>query len=330
MAVLWLCLAFALPAWAQSSVQSRDDALALQLIGNEPGRIAAEDAASPNDLDPWTFHKQVNEVNVFFTVTNRHKYVDDVSPDEVTVRDDRLPPARISYFGHQSDLPLRLGLLVDTSNSVHSRFEFEKDAASRFLHEIVRPETDLAFVMGFADTTKVTQDFSSDPEALHQGIAGLNPDGATALYDAVRFACSKLANRFEDRPTARVLVLLTDGDDNASENTLQQVIEAAQQREVTIYSISTNNTGYQHPGDAVLAELAFQTGGETFFPSNGKDVARAFAAIEREMRSRYALSYQPSDLGEDGRYHRIQIVVQRLRKKFRVHARKGYYALLAR
>lgn len=316
-----------LPAWSQACHDCQATQLPSPFMGNAV--LAPDTFGNPGPSnDPWVIRKHVDEVNVFFTVTKGHKYIDDLQPNEVTVTDDRQPPARISYFGHQSDLPLRLSLVVDTSNSVHSRFEFEKDAASRFLRQIVRPQTDQAFVLGFSDKARLAQDYASEPEVLHRGIATLNSGGGTALFDAVQLACAKLANHPEDRPTARVLVLLSDGDDNASKSTLQQAIEDAQRKEVTIYSISTNNSGYQRPGDEVLRQLAVETGGDMFFPNNAKDTVKAFSAIEQEMRSRYALFYQPNDLSEDGRYHRIQIIVQRLRKKFRVHARKGYYALL--
>ena len=277
---------------------------------------------------PWTIRKRVDEVMVFFTATKGHKYVDDLAVEEVSVKDDNRPPAKISAFGHQSDLPLRLGLLIDTSDSVHYRFKFEQEASSRFLEKIVRPEMDRVFVIGFSDRTDLAQDYTDDPKRLAHAVSVLRPVGATALFDAVRTSCWKLSGAADQRPTARILVLLSDGDDNASKSTLAQAIETAQREEVTIYSISTNNSGHTLSGDKVLKELAIQTGGKTFAPESIKEMVKAFTAIEQEMRSRYALAYQPDDLQEDGRFHRIQISAQRLTQKFRVHARKGYYARL--
>jgi Ca-activated chloride channel family protein len=285
--------------------------------------LAPADAA-----DPWTIRKRVDEVTVFFTATKGHKYVDDLTEQDVTVKDDNKPVTKIAAFGHQSDLPLRLGLLVDTSNSVHYRFSFEQEASTRFLQKIVRRETDLAFVMGFSDHVVLTQDYTGDAERLAHGVSALHSDGATSLFDAVRIACRKLTNGNESQ-AARILVILSDGEDNSSKSTLQEAIAYAQRGEVTIYTISTNNSSYLRPGDKILKNLALQSGGQMFAPSSSKEMVRAFSAIEQEMRSRYALAYQPSDLVADGRFRRIEIIAQRLRKKFHVHARKGYYAPVA-
>jgi Ca-activated chloride channel homolog len=278
--------------------------------------------------DPWTIRKRVNEVTVFFTATKGHKFVDDLREQEVSVTDDNRPAAKISAFGHQTDLPLRLGLLIDTSNSVNYRFNFEREAARRFLQKIVRSETDQAFVMGFSDQTILTQDYTDNAEELANGISALRSDGSTALFDAVRASCLKLARAAGQGPTARILVLLSDGEDNSSKSTLEQTIETAQREEITIYTITTNNNGYNGAGDQILKNLAVQTGGQIFSRESAKETIKAFSLIEQEMRSRYALAYQPSDLLEDGRFHRIEIRAQRLNKKFHVHARKGYYARL--
>jgi Ca-activated chloride channel homolog len=279
--------------------------------------------------DPWTIRKRVDEVTVFFTATKGHKYVDDLTEQDVMVKDDNKPVTKIAAFGHQSDLPLHLGLLVDTSNSVHYRFSFEQEASTRFLQKIVRQETDLAFVMGFSDHVVLSQDYTGDAERLAHGVSALHSDGATSLFDAVRIACWKLANGNESQAAARILVILSDGEDNSSKSTLEEAIAYAQREEVTIYTISTNNSSYLRPGDKILKNLALQSGGQMFAPSGPKEMVRAFSAIEEEMRSRYALAYQPSDFVADGRFRRIEIIAQRLRKKFHVHARKGYYAPVA-
>lgn len=286
-------------------------------------------AGAADTSDSWTIRKRVDEVMLFFTVTKGHKFVDDLTQQDVSVKDDNKPPAKVSAFGHQSDLPLRLGLLVDTSSSVQYRFSFEQEAASRFLRKIVRSQTDRAFVMGFTDSANLTQDYTGNPDELGRGISSLSSEGATALFDAVRASCSKLSGTTDQTPTARILVLLSDGDDNASKSTLKQAIETAQRAEVTIYTISTNNSSYSQPGDRILKDLAAQTGGQMFSRNNAKEMVKAFSAIEQEMRSRYALAYQPAELQEDGRFHRIEVKAHRLNEKFRVHARKGYYARLA-
>ena len=329
-AVAWFCER---PAQAQNCTTCLSSALGIS--GGSPANTGNNFSESRSifvgaaDIgDPWTIRKRVDEVTVFFTATKGRKFVGDLTQEEVSVKDDNKPPAKISAFGHQSDLPLRMGLAIDTSNSIHYRFNFEQEAASRFLRKIVRSEMDRAFVMGFSDHINLTQDYTDDADKLAGGVSALHADGGTALFDAVRASCWKLARVADQGPTARILVLISDGDDNASKITLQQAIEAAQREEVTIYTISTNNSGYTRGGDKILKDLAFQTGGQTFLPNNAREMVKAFTSIEQEMRSRYALAYQPADLREDGRFHRIEIRAQKSNRKIHVHARKGYFARL--
>jgi Ca-activated chloride channel homolog len=325
---LWIVTATAFAQDCANCSSSRLPAEVLSVFPSNSGSVDVNSVLlSPTPAaDGWTIRKRVDEVTVFFTATKGHKFVDDLTPQEVTVKDDNKRVTKISAFGHQSDLPLRLGLLVDTSNSVHYRFSFEQEASTRFLEKIIRQPMDLAFVMGFSDHVMVTQDYTGEAKRLAQGVSALRSDGATALFDAVRTACRKLANNKESQPVARILVVLSDGEDNSSKSNLEEAIAYAQRHEVTIYTISTNNSSYLRPGDKILKNLATQSGGQMFAPSSPKEMVRAFTDIEQEMRSRYALAYQPSDMVADGRFRRIEIIAQRLSKKFHVHARKGYYA----
>jgi len=279
-----------------------------------------------NEENSWTIRSRAVEVTVLFAVTKGHKSVNDLIQNEVNVWDDNKPVAKISAFGHQSDLPLRLGLLIDTSDSVSHRFKFEQQASTRFLQKMIRLEKDRAFVMGFSAEPHLTQDYTDDNGKLAAGVSALKPDGETSLFDAVRVSCLKLAETANVGPASRILVLLSDGDDNSSKSTLQQTIETAQRTQVTIYTISTNDVATLGQGDRNLKTLAKQTGGEIFWPGTAENTVKAFDSLEKDMRSRYALSYQPSDSVEDGRFHRIEIKAQRANKKFKVYARQGYYA----
>jgi len=292
---------------------------------------ARMDLPSPQGIDntaPWVIRKRVDEVTVFFTVTQGRTSINDLSEEEIRITDDRKPPSRISAFGHQTDLPLHLGLLVDASDSVQYRFDFEKDAASRFVRDILRPGMDEAFVIKFSSQSSLGQDYTDDPEQLARGISSVTLGGETAMYDAIQNACEKLAAVSESEPTGRILVLLTDGDDNSSKSTLNQVIATAQRTEVTIYAVSTDNHHLLEPQGKILNNLTLQTGGSAFFPSGARDTERSFTAIEQDMRSRYVVSYQPRDLVLDGHFRRIQIIAKRMRKKFHVRAREGYYTPL--
>jgi Ca-activated chloride channel family protein len=182
--------------------------------------------------DSWTVRKLVDEVTVFFTAKGGHKLVPGLNKEDIRVTDDNKPIARISAFGYQRDLPLRLGLLVDTSNSVNRNFYFEQKASIQFLRQVVRPGPDRAFVLGFASQANLTQDYSDDPEQLAAGVMALRNGGGTALFDAIDVACDKFIAKEDSEPTARILIVISDGDDNGSTVTLSQAIEKAQMRDV--------------------------------------------------------------------------------------------------
>jgi VWFA-related protein len=296
------------------------------------GSASTPDAASAKapDISPddtvTTIIKQVNEVNLVFTVTDkRGRFIKDLKQDDFKVYDDKKPPASIVNFGSETNLPLRVGLLVDASNSIRDRFRFEQDAAIEFLNQIIRARFDKAFVIGFDTTAEVTQDFTDSTEKLSNGVRLLRPGGGTALYDAIYYACrDKLMKNQEPFATRRAIILLTDGEDNQSRVTREEAIEMAQRAEVVIYPISTNVSGVKMKGDKVLERFSDATGGRAFFPFKIEDVANAFSEIQDELRSQYLLAYKPADFQTDGRFHSVD--VEALNNKYKVRARKGYYA----
>jgi len=273
-----------------------------------------------------TLHARVNEVNVLFIATDKHgKFVRDLSQKDFSILDDHKPPQAILNFRRETDLPLHLGLLVDVSGSVGSRFQFEQEAASSFLQHTVRAGFDKAFVMGFNSHNQVAQDFTDNVTLLNTGIRRLHNGGGTALYDAVYRACKeKLLKDHSDRPVRRAIIVVSDGEDNQSEVSKAQAIEMAQRAEVIIYAISTDDSGIVMRGDRILEQLADATGGRAFFPFKMKDITRSFAAIEDELRSQYVVSYKPADFDSDGRYRTIEI--SSLKKDLQVRARRGYFA----
>jgi len=290
---------------------------------------AASAGAIPEGADDSVpvIRKRVNEVNVVFTVTDkRDHFVKDLTQSDFRVFDDNKPAASINWFSRQTNLPLRVGLLIDASNSVRDRFKFEQESAIEFLNQIVRPGYDKAFVIGFDTTPEVTQDFTDNTEALSHGVRMLRPGGGTAMYDAIYYACrDKLMQ--EDKgvlATRRAIILLSDGDDNQSRVSISEALEMAQRAEVVIYTISTNTSGLVLRGDKVLKHFAEETGGKAFFPFKIEDVANAFTEISDELRSQYAISYKPADFLANGKYRSIEILADN--KKYHVRARKGYYA----
>src|SRR5664280_2677334 len=241
------------------------------------------------------------------------------SADRSTAESDR-------SFSRETNLPLRVGLLIDASNSVRDRFKFEQEAAIEFLNQIIRSKYDKAFVIGFDTTPEVTQDITDDTEALSHGVRMLRPGGGTAMYDAIYFACrDKLMKEDKSQvATRRAIILLSDGEDNQSRVSRDEAVEMAQRAEVIIYTISTNTSGLKLRGDKILEHFADETGGKAFFPFKIQDVADAFSQIQDELRSQYAVSYKPADFAPNGKYRKIEILADN--KKYKVRARKGYYA----
>ena len=275
-----------------------------------------------------TIRRRVDEVNVIFTVTDKHgRFVKDLIKDDFRVLDDKMPQQQVVNFRRETDLPLRVGLLIDASNSVRDRFKFEQAAAIEFLNQIIRPHHDRAFVVGFDTTPEITQDFTESTELLSRGVRSLRPGGGTALYDALYFACrDKLAKAGpENGEVRRAIILLSDGEDNQSHVTREEAIEMAQKAEVIVYPISTNVSGMKGHGDKVLERIADATGGRSFFPFKVEDVANAFTEIQEELRSQYSLAYRPADFKRDGRYHSIEILAHK-QKSLHVRSRRGYYA----
>ena len=297
-------------------------------VPNAPPAAQQQPAQSGDpDEKLTTIVKQVDEVNVVFTVTDkRGKFVKDLKQDDFSVVDDNKPAKAIRSFRSETNLPLRVGLLIDASNSIRDRFKFEQEAAIEFLNQIIRPKDDKAFVIGFDTTPEVTQGFTDNTEALSRGVRMLRPGGGTALYDAVYYACRDqiMVNDKGSTATRRAIILLSDGDDNQSRVSREEAVEMAQKAEVIIYTISTNTSGQKLKGDKVLEHFAEQTGGRAFFPFKIQDVSDAFSQIQDELRSQYAISYKPADLEPNSKYHSIQILADN--KKYKVRARKGYYA----
>jgi len=281
----------------------------------------------PDDQDTiLTIKKRVDEVNVLFIATDkRGKFVRNLNENDFNILDDHKPPQSIISFKRETDLPLELGLLIDVSGSVHTRFDFEQQAALGFMQHVLRRGFDKAFVLGFNAHGQLSQDFTDDIALLSDGVKRLHDGGGTALYDAVYRAChDKLMHEKSDHPVRRALIILSDGEDNQSEVTRAQAIEMAQRAEVLIYAISTDDSGLILRGDKILEQLADATGGRAFFPFKMKDITHSFAAIEDELRSQYVVSYKPSDFDADGRYRSIEITA--LKKDLQVRSRKGYFA----
>ena len=318
-----------------------------------PTSASQQESPPPPQAPPPSVQNQgkitqtVSLVDVLFTVLNRrNRLVPDLEKDDFKIWDDKTPQS-IRYFSKQTDLPLRIGLLMDTSNSIRDRLKFEQDAATSFLFSVLRHNKDQAFVMTFDDEPSILQAFTDDAGRLRDEIVKTRAGGGTAVYDAIYTACDKELSHPPrppgDQPDVvrRVMIVISDGDDNLSSHTRAEAIEMAQRYSVVIYTISTSTEWIQlsqtNPdkladrkthlteGDKILADLAEETGGRAFFPYHVDDLDQSFQDIGDELRNQYSIAYIPTNSILDGKYHRIRIEAPN-HKGYQVRARRGYFA----
>jgi Ca-activated chloride channel family protein len=320
-----------------------------------PAKAPAPPAESPAQAPPvdrtdrqGAIIRSVNLVDVLFSVvTKRQKLVTDLNKENFRVFDNGVEK-EISSFSQPTDLPLRIGMVLDTSNSIRERLKFEQDAAIDFMFNALRRDRDQAFLMTFDDGPQIIKEFTGDTGDIRDTILKQRAGGGTSLYDAVYMASQELLNKSPlpagpNPDVRRVLVVISDGDDNSSTRSRGQAVEMAQRAGVIIYAISTstewlniddeknptqqvNRKFQKSEGDHVLDQLAEETGGRSFFPYRVDDLGQSFLDIGDELRHQYALGYSPGGLAPDGKYHTIRIQVVD-RKDVNVRTRKGYYSI---
>jgi VWFA-related protein len=281
--------------------------------------------AGQQDEPITTIKVQVNEVNLIFTVTDKKgRFITGLRRESFGLLDDGAPPQAVKYFKQQTNLPLRVGIMLDTSSSIRQRFQFEQDSAVEFLLQVLHLN-DRAFVEGFDIQTDVAQGFTNNVDLLNQGIHKLRPGGGTALFDALYKTCNQQMLTLRDEMAVRrVLVLVSDGDDNYSRARMSDAIKECQRAETIVYSISTNVSPSKDKGDQILQQISDATGGRAFFPVKIEDVAIGFRNIQEELRSQYSLIYTPANFKMDGSFRTIYL--QALDPRYHVRAHTGYFA----
>jgi Ca-activated chloride channel family protein len=297
-----------------------------QIPGQAPPRPGAPKPPVEQADEGTRIIVDVTRVNLLFTVTDKKgRFVTDLTRNDFEVIESKKPQS-ILEFSAESDLPLRLAVLIDTSNSIRDRFRFEQEAASEFLKSVIKATQDKAMVVSFDTSPELVADLVDDTEKLEKAVRSLHPGGGTALYDAIFFACKdKLQQDQPKHKFRRALVVLSDGEDNQSRYTRDQSLEMAQKADAVIYGISTNITRVDTGGDKILKYFTAETGGRAFFPFKVEDLEQSFENIANELRHQYNISYRPEPLLTDGLFHPIEVRVKN-RKDLVVHARKGYYA----
>jgi Ca-activated chloride channel homolog len=274
-----------------------------------------------------TIFKRVDEVNLVLSATNqRGRFVRDLSPSDLIISDNGEPPDKITYFQPQTDLPLRVALVIDTSDSINYRFSFELKSAHGFLKNVLRRDQDAALIVGFNQTATLVQPLTADLAHLDHGLKSLKVRGETALFDALALASDALQPATADSsPVRRVIVLVTDGEDNSSHITLEQAVEHALRAESAVYVVNIKKYRVSEEdarGDRIIRELATATGGVVLETADNEDIAASFRKIEQELRSQYALGYRPRHLIGSYLFRPIRIFGP---QGIHIHCREGYY-----
>jgi VWFA-related protein len=302
--------------------------LAIAICVVLPASLAAQrdKKAPPAKEDaPQTLLVNVDLVNVLFTVADKNgRFITNLQKNDFKVAEDYTQQT-ISNFSNETNLPLSIGLVFDTSASILGKLKFEQEAAGEFFYTTLRRGTDKAFVVTFDNQAGLAQDFTDNSELLTKSLSKVHSAGTTALFDAVYEA---VANKLVGQQGRHVIIVISDGDDNSSERSIDDTIEMAQKSDTVIYAVGTNPTelfgSTRDRGNKFLKRLTEETGGRLFLPVRLEDLTQSFLQISEELRSQYTLGYFSSNTKRDGSYRRIKITTTN--KLFRVRAREGYYA----
>ena len=321
-------------------------ALAISVLMPLAGFAQKPDTKEKDDQAVTTLKVNVNVVNLYFNVKDkRGGLVPNLAKDEFEIYEDGKPQT-IKYFSSESNQPLTLGLMIDSSASQMRVLEDEKVVGAQFLREVLRKD-DLAFVISFDVNVDLLQDYTNDASELRRamnrakinsggtggGLPGLgggplptsnNPRG-TLLFDAVYLASNEKLAREVGR---KAMILLTDGEDQGSQTRNRQAIEAAQKADSIVYVIMIADRGFYggfgYSGDKEMKKMAEETGGRVINAGNKPEKLReAFDQIANELRSQYNVGYTPTNSARDGSFRKVEV---RVKSGLKVQARQGYYA----
>jgi len=320
--LLVACAGIALAAAAAPAQGQAMTAPATTAAGAQANPSTAPDQGQATQ----TLKVLANEVDLVFTVTDKNgKFITGLHSQDFGLLDNRMPPEQVFHFQQQTSLPLRVGIMLDTSSSIRQRFQFEQDSAITFLLQVLH-RNDRAFVEGFDVQTDVEQGFTNNIDLLNQGIHKLRPGGGTALFDAVYSTCKDQMLTLRDtEPVRKAIVLVSDGVDNYSRALEEDAIKECQRADTIVYTISTDMSPTRdRAGFDALRKIAETTGGRPFFPVKIEDVALDFNSIEEELRSQYLLEYRPANFKQDGAFRTIYL--QANDPRYHVRAHTGYFA----
>ena len=292
-----------------------------------PANLLPAGSYSPASIPGYTISRTVPEVRLEFTVADEQgRLVHALSAADSRILDNQAPVERFSAFARDENLPLRLGIVLDTSDSVKRVLPDEKAAALNFLDRIMRPQSDRAFVMAFGADIHIWQTSTADRAQLSDAVDRLHQPGwGTRFYDALYAACNEYRSHPGDSNFVhRAIVVLSDGEDTDSFHDLRDVVAIAQRGEIQIYALTLHGKKQAPRTDAVLQRLADETGGRFYVAQSSKDLEAMFAEIEQDLRTQYYVSFPPQQVTPG--FHRLQVEV-RAPQKLKIHTRQGYYIL---
>jgi Ca-activated chloride channel family protein len=305
--------------------------IAVCSAGNVSGQAPASNADGsgsdlPQNLSSQTYRVSVDLVNVICSVfdTDTNAFVTSLTREDFEIYEDGERQV-IENFARETDLPLTIAMLVDTSQSVKPNLEFEKETATSFFHTVLG-DKDRAMVVEFDPGVNLVQDFTNDPNKLAGKIDGLKAGGlGTKLFDAIYLSCHQKMIRETGR---KAIIILSDGEDQNSIHNEDQAIEMALRAEAIIFGVNVTTgslfgVGDNSQGEATLKRLVQETGGRLFSPYK-EELYETFQKINQELRSQYSIGYTSTNAARDGRYRKIEIKVREGR--FKLNYRKGYYA----
>lgn len=282
-------------------------------------------------------------VNVLFSVNDKqNKYINDLAKEDIAILEDG-KPQEIFIFKRETDLPLTMAMLIDTSGSEQHTLPRLKDAGGQFIDSVMKSGKDTAAIIQFEGEATLLQGLTTNPARVKKALAevayvapppigvfggptppinGGSRQGGTSMFDSI---IATSADLLAKEPGRKTIILITDGEDTTSKRRIQDAIDDALRAEVVIYAIGIGDPGFGGVNEGVLKRLCESTGGRAFFPQGARELDRAFAQLEQDLRQQYLLAYEPSNEATDGAFRKIEVRVQN-RKELKVRHRRGYYS----
>lgn len=324
----WLLIALFLLYGIAGILQTSNAQTKDQNGKQKPGTKPAEESQTEQKLDIST-----TNVRLPITVTEgkSNHFVTNLKEEDFEIYEDKVPQ-KIIAFAHQSEMPLDVAVLMDTSNSVKPKLKFEKDSAVSFLETMLSTRKDRALFTTFDSQIELRQDFTNRLDLLSNAVYNVKAQGETRMYDAIYQVCEEKMAASPGR--RRAIVIITDGEDTASDHTLKDAIDLAQRNETVVFAISTKAGGLfgvqggmvDRKEDKDIKRLAEETGGRAFFTAEVIELEKSLAAIAHELRSQYLIAYSPTNENFDSKYRKIEVKLPG-KKDLRVRTKTGYNAV---